>query len=177
MEDIPFGKLVYSRRKELKMTAEKLGKYCGIDKTYISKIERHNFIPTTKILVGLSYALNQPTSFYIGKAFREKLKELKGLATIQLDKPSKELLDVLEMRGILSENVARFSRHKPLHQWLKLLEQVDTDIHKFSTRFHRLFNDTTGKIIREIAAIQKEDEKKRREELRIMKEEIKKSKS
>ena len=50
MEVKPFGEAVRKRRKELNLTAEKLAQKVGVDRTYISKIEKHNLLPSIPIV-------------------------------------------------------------------------------------------------------------------------------
>jgi len=51
MQEPPLGEKIKIRRKKLELTAEALALKCGIDRTYLSKIERHNFLPSPKILL------------------------------------------------------------------------------------------------------------------------------
>lgn len=50
MDRLVLGKLIKARRKELKLTAEDLAKKAHINRTYISKIERHGFLPSIEIM-------------------------------------------------------------------------------------------------------------------------------
>jgi len=44
------GSILRRRRRELQLTAEELSKIAGIDRTYITKIERHNKLPSLAIM-------------------------------------------------------------------------------------------------------------------------------
>ncbi len=58
MDKLAFGKLIKARRKELKLTAEELAKKVSIDRTYLSKIERHGLLPSDIIFLDLMTSLN-----------------------------------------------------------------------------------------------------------------------
>jgi len=45
-----FGSLLRRRRRELQLTAEELSQIAGIDRTYITKIEKHNKLPSLAIM-------------------------------------------------------------------------------------------------------------------------------
>jgi transcriptional regulator with XRE-family HTH domain len=56
------GKKIQGLRKDNKFTQEKLGELTGLDRTYISDIERGVRNPSLKSLQKLSKALNVPMS-------------------------------------------------------------------------------------------------------------------
>ncbi len=45
-----FGTLLRAKRKKIKLTTEKLAELAAIDRTYITKIERHNKLPSIAIM-------------------------------------------------------------------------------------------------------------------------------
>ncbi len=45
-----FGSLLRTQRKKIKLTTEELAKIAGIDRTYITKIEKHNKLPSLAIM-------------------------------------------------------------------------------------------------------------------------------
>ena len=45
------GQMIRARRKKLGLTAEKLAIKSGIDRTYLSKIERHGYLPSPNVLL------------------------------------------------------------------------------------------------------------------------------
>lgn len=49
-ERLRLGELIKAGRKKAGLTAEELAKKAGIDRTYLSKIERHGFLPSPKVL-------------------------------------------------------------------------------------------------------------------------------
>lgn len=51
------GSIIKSHRKKLKITTEILAKKVGIDRTYISKIENYNLMPSWEILVAIGREL------------------------------------------------------------------------------------------------------------------------
>lgn len=51
------GIIIKTQRKKLKITAEVLAKKAGIDRTYISKIENYNLIPSWEILTAIEREL------------------------------------------------------------------------------------------------------------------------
>ena len=57
------GKAIRSRRKELKITAEELAKKVGIDRTFISKIEKHGLLPSRLVLARIEATLKTTDLF------------------------------------------------------------------------------------------------------------------
>jgi len=55
--NLHLGAIIKAQRKKLKLTAEALARKAGIDRTYISKIENHNLIPSWEILVAIGREL------------------------------------------------------------------------------------------------------------------------
>ncbi len=68
------GSLIRRRRKELKMTAEELAIKVQVDRTYLSKMERHNFIPSLEVLMRLNAVLDLNTFIINDPAIRNKIK-------------------------------------------------------------------------------------------------------
>ncbi len=71
------------RRKELGLTAEKLAEKVDINRTYISKIERHDFLPSAAVLTRIISVLKDNPNKYIRlykarsmKAWQRKIKPL-----------------------------------------------------------------------------------------------------
>lgn len=67
-----FGEEVKLRRKELGLTAEELAKRAGIVRTYVSRIERHNFLPSPKVFGKLMKVLGDkrsPSNFKLSIAY------------------------------------------------------------------------------------------------------------
>ena len=52
------GSLLKDRRKKLKLTTEELSKKADIDRTYITKIERHNKLPSPVVMEKICKALS-----------------------------------------------------------------------------------------------------------------------
>jgi len=52
------GSLLKDRRKKLKLTTEELAKKAAIDRTYITKIERHNKLPSPVVMEKICKALS-----------------------------------------------------------------------------------------------------------------------
>lgn len=94
MKDRQFiGKAIKARRKELKITAEELAKRVGVDRTYISKMERHGYIPSPvvfakilsifteeqcKTLMALYFTLQFTGLEILGKQLRKFEKAIKA---------------------------------------------------------------------------------------------------
>ena len=57
------GQIIEDRRKELDITAEALANAIGIDRTYISKIENHNLIPSYDIIISIASELELGKDF------------------------------------------------------------------------------------------------------------------
>ncbi len=58
-----FGLLVRESRKVKKLTAERLATMVGVDRTYLSKIEQHNYLPSSEIAHKISTALKMPVIY------------------------------------------------------------------------------------------------------------------
>ena len=48
--ELNLGSFLRKRRRELRLTAEELSQIAGIDRTYITKIEKHNKLPSLAIM-------------------------------------------------------------------------------------------------------------------------------
>ena len=57
------GRLLKEKRKELKLTTEELAKRASIDRTYITKIERHNKLPSPLVFKKIIDVLKDPELF------------------------------------------------------------------------------------------------------------------
>lgn len=86
------GKRVAKRRKELKLTQEKLSEEIGSSAPYISSIERAVSIPSTETIMKLAFALDTtPDEFLAGaakheeEAWRDVAQMLRYLSPEQLD--------------------------------------------------------------------------------------------
>ena len=108
--NLHLGAIIKAQRKKLKLTAEILAKKAGIDRTYISKIENHNLIPSWEILVAIGRELktNLHTLY-----FEQKHPEIiydKG------DKSYKEKTPAANgIPGIRNEIFAFISKNSPKH--------------------------------------------------------------
>ena len=76
MINASLGQLIRIRRKKLQLTAEDLANKVGIDRTYISKIENHDFLPSPKVLTKLVAQLNDSPHKYM--RLYESLKAAKA---------------------------------------------------------------------------------------------------
>ena len=85
MKQTSLGQMIKTRRKELGLTAERLANKANIDRTYISKIEKHGFLPSPKLLTKIISNLNDTSDKYIRlykslklesamKSYKEKIK-------------------------------------------------------------------------------------------------------
>lgn len=62
---LSLGKKIRARRKELGLIAEELAKKAGIDRTYLSKIEKHGYLPSPEVLGKIVMHLNDnPESYF-----------------------------------------------------------------------------------------------------------------
>ena len=68
-----FGKIILSRRREMGLTAEDLAKRVGVNRTYISKIETHNYLPSLSVMRAIAKCLEAPDIFttYLQRKFPE----------------------------------------------------------------------------------------------------------
>lgn len=72
MKKSSLGIWVRTRRKELGMTAEELARKSGVDRTYISKIEKHDYYPAPFVFNSIDTALNlgaECRKLYLRKKF------------------------------------------------------------------------------------------------------------
>ena len=66
------GQLIRARRKELGLTTEDLSKKVAINRSYISKIERQNYLPSTKVLIKIVTNLKDNPNKYLKCYERQK---------------------------------------------------------------------------------------------------------
>jgi len=57
------GSLLRARRKKLKLTTEELAKKAAIDRTYITKIEKHNKLPSPAVMEKICKVLSADDLF------------------------------------------------------------------------------------------------------------------
>lgn len=85
MKDTSLGQMIRARRKKLGLTIEELASKIGIDRTYITKIEKHGFLPSPKVLTNIVTNLKDKPNKYIAlyrslktegaiKALKQKIK-------------------------------------------------------------------------------------------------------
>lgn len=65
-----FGRAVRERRQELGLSQERLGYRCGLDRTYVSGIERGVRNPTLKVIWALAEGLDVEVSALFLRAER-----------------------------------------------------------------------------------------------------------
>ena len=84
MKDKNIGEFIRSQRKAQKLTAEELAKRIGVDRTYISKIEKHNYLPSYSVLAKIAKTLksNEILERYMSKKYPEMLKDISGMKKI-----------------------------------------------------------------------------------------------
>ena len=117
MKILTLGLGIKNKRKELNITTEELAKRSGVDRTYISKIENHNLLPSARVMHKLSVALggmDKLQEIY----YEEKLrKPLKIPARIKSSKTDNELD---KMRGLLHDHIINDAgaHHKPFITYL-----------------------------------------------------------
>ena len=115
MKNITFGEAVKARRKALGLTAEKLADKAGIVRTYISRIERHNILPSPEVFNKIEKALNTSLSRkYIKEKFPELAKyESHNYNTTGYPSPernSKEANIVEHLNDFIQENHSDYKR-------------------------------------------------------------------
>ena len=123
-----FGTLIKKQRKKLGISAEKLAKSIGVDRTYISKIENHNLLPSIQTLHKISAELGGMPELQ-NVYFRLKLrKDLNKPALIQPPKKNKVIdKEFLQMRDMLDDYIMnkKGSQTKPFI--LNLLKRFTPD--------------------------------------------------
>ena len=70
------GERIRARRKEVGLTAEELAKLAGIDRTYLSKMERHNVLPSPRIFTKIIIQLKVRPESYLLEYQRLKFPDL-----------------------------------------------------------------------------------------------------
>lgn len=68
------GELVKRLRKEQKLTGEELAKKVGVVRTYISKIEKHNLLPSIAVVRKLAEVLH--SNLIVQQYYSEKFKDI-----------------------------------------------------------------------------------------------------
>ena len=59
------GQLIRTRRKELGLTIEELARKVGIDRTYLTKIEKHDWLPSPEVLTHIIISLKDKPKKYV----------------------------------------------------------------------------------------------------------------
>lgn len=86
MRNSSLGRQIRARRKKTGLTIEELARKVGIDRTYITKIERHGFLPSRKVIDNILKNLGAKPDRYLRlyktlkidhriKTLRQKIKE------------------------------------------------------------------------------------------------------
>ena len=65
MTKLALGQMIRARRKKLGLTAEKLAITSGIDRTYLSKIERRGYLPSPNVLIKIVNNLKEQPNKYL----------------------------------------------------------------------------------------------------------------
>ena len=68
---IAIGITLRKLRKEANLSQEALALICGIDRTYISSLERGKRQPTLKVIFAISSAINISPSVFVSEVERE----------------------------------------------------------------------------------------------------------
>lgn len=87
MKKTSLGQLIKIRRKALGLTIEELAHKAGIDRTYITKIERHGLLPSRKVIDNIVKNLSDSPVKYLRlykslkinqriKTLKQKIKEV-----------------------------------------------------------------------------------------------------
>jgi|GEM_PF-430014 len=76
-----FGEVLYRYRVERDISQEELAFEAGVDRTFISRLERGVRQPTITTLIGLSQALNVSAADMVKEAERLYLKRASGSST------------------------------------------------------------------------------------------------
>ena len=94
-----FGKTIKKRRKYLGLKAIELAKKAAIDKTYLSKIENHNYLPSKFAQKKISKALGIDLSkIYLDAKIAEKFGKMVRLSPITWSKED-------DLRGDLMHHI------------------------------------------------------------------------
>ena len=64
MKKMALGQIIRARRKELNFTTEELAKKVGIDRTYLTKIEKYGWLPSPEVLTAIiTYLKDKPKKY------------------------------------------------------------------------------------------------------------------
>lgn len=110
MGRMSLGEKIRLRRKEVGLTAEALAKRVGVDRTYLSKIERHHFLPSPEVFKNIDKILDLGPDFrkrYIQKKYPDFGEVLK--AVIEEHKAHPEVAEE-EMRKFMERDKEMNSR-------------------------------------------------------------------
>lgn len=164
--NLHLGAIIKTQRKKLKLTAETLAEKAGIDRTYISKIENYNLIPSWEILIaiGRELKINLHTLYFEekhpeiiydrgDKSYKEKTHMANGIPGIRneifsfISKNSPKHYSTIKAFVI---NI--LSKHKPseIHND-KLITQIAQRLKKIAKeyqKYQKLYNESEYEIIK-----------------------------
>jgi transcriptional regulator with XRE-family HTH domain len=132
------GSLLKDRRKKLKLTTEKLSKKAGIDRTYITKIEKDNKLPSPAIMEKIANALSDEDLFKVYLKIKypmvyQRVKAKDLFLDVEIDKITEEMNKkslTLEEAKKLDWRIARFDAlskkaKNKLQKITKKLEEIE----------------------------------------------------
>ena len=78
MKGKPLGQLILERRKGFKITAESLAHKIGVDRTYISRMERHGWLPSLPLMKRIAKELKDKNLllYYIAEKYPDVMEIL-----------------------------------------------------------------------------------------------------
>lgn len=164
------GSIIKTHRKNLGLTSDALAKKVGIDRTYISKIENYNLIPSWEILsaIGRELKIDGLQTLYLEQKHPEIIYD-KGDEKYAADAQSNDKTTALrnEIFDFISQTTPKhrstirafaaniLNRYKPsetandklIGELSRLIEKTTRDYRSYQ----KLYNETENEIIRLIA--------------------------
>lgn len=110
------GSLLRNRRKKLKLTTEELAKMASVDRTYITKIEKDNKLPSPAIMEKITNALSDEDLFKVYLKIKypmvyQRVKTRDLFLDVEIEKITEEMNKkslTLEEAKKLDWRIARF---------------------------------------------------------------------
>lgn len=111
-----FGNLIRHIREERKMKVYELAKAVGVNPVYITQIEKHNKLPSSKVIIAISRVLNAHAilHFYITIKYPELLEIIEELNKRTEKRIFSNLLTDKEYRRSLAKEIGFFESKKKL---------------------------------------------------------------
>ena len=107
MKKETIGEIIRNQRKKLGLTAEQLAKKIGVDRTYISKIEKHNLLPSFAVISNLRRVLgiDNCLTLYINQKFPDLYKKFTSSGSELIIPHSSTNLKNIKNKSLLMQEI------------------------------------------------------------------------